>query len=74
MDLDDDALLRSILGFLPGHFRFVAGVNHRFRSQYDQHTPNTFYVAAMTSHATRTIWLEENETNVRRKGSFLVAK
>ena len=76
MDLDDDALLRSIVDFLPGHFRFVAGVNRRLQSLYDDHhsTPNTFYMAAMASDATRTIWLEEDETNVRKDGCRLAAK
>ena len=74
IDSLDDALLRSIVDFLPGNFRFVAGVNRRFWSLYDPHTPNTFYVAAMASTATRTIWLEEEETNVRRKGCFLASK
>ena len=74
MDLDDDALLRSILDFLPGHFRFVAGVNRRFRSLYDHQTPETFYIAAMASEAPQIIWLQEDETNVRRMGCRYAAK
>ena len=74
MDLDEDALLRSILDFLPGHFRFVAGVNKRFRSLYDHQTPNTVYMAAMTSEATRKIWFEEDTWNVREYGCRFAAK
>ena len=70
----DDALLRSILDFLPGHFRFVASVNRRFRSLYDHQAPNTFYRTAMTSDATRAIWLEENTANVRDDGCRFAAK
>ena len=74
MDLDDDALLRSIVDFLPGHFRFVAAVNRRFRSLYDHQTQHTFYTAAMASDATRAIWFEDDETNVRGMGCRYAAK
>ena len=63
----DDASLGTILDFLPGHFRFLVSVNRRFRFLY-HHTPSTFFIAAMTSSATREIWLEEDEANVRRNG------
>ena len=72
MDLDD-ASLGNILDFLPGHFRFVASVNRRFRFLY-HHTPNTFYIEAMASDRTREIWLQEDETNVREKGCKIAAK
>ena len=69
----DDASLVSIFDFLPGHFRFVASVNRRFRFLY-RSTPNTFYTAAMKSDATRDKWLEEERANVRRNGCALAAK
>ena len=70
----DDALLRYILDFLPGHFRFVASVNRRFRFLYDHQTSNTFYMAAIATDATREIWLEEDEANVRENGCIFAAK
>ena len=75
-DLDHASLLGTILDFLPGHFRFVASVNRRFRFLYNQqHTPNTtFYVAAMTSAATRGIWLAEDQTKARKNGCRIAAK
>ena len=69
----DDASLETILDFLPGHFRFVASVTRRFRLLYHQ-TPSPLYNAAMTSDATRALWLQENESNVREKGCRLAAK
>ena len=73
MDVDD-AVLATMLDFLPGHFRFVAGVkNRRFRFLY-QDTPNTFYTTAMTSDATRTLWLQEDEPNVWRNGHVFAAQ
>ena len=69
----DDASLAAILDFLPGQFRFVASVNRRFRSLYS-HAPNTIYTAAMTSDATRAIWLEEDEQKVRGNGCFFAAE
>ena len=75
-DLDDASLLGTILDFLPGHFRFVASVNRRFRFLYhQQHTPTTtLYIAAMTSAATRGIWLQEDPTEARESGCRLAAK
>ena len=70
MELDDESL-GIIFDFLPGHFRFVASVNRRFRFLYTyhhHHTPNTFHTVAMTSKATRQIWFQEDETNVRENG------
>ena len=62
------------MDFLPGRFRFVASVSRRFRFLYRSNTPNTFYAAAMTSDATRAIWLEEDEANnVRLNGRRLAA-
>ena len=72
----DDASLEGILHFLPGHFRFVAGVNCRFRCLYvTLHTPDTLYEVAMASGATREIWLQEDEPNIRAgEGCRLAAK
>ena len=69
----DDASLSVILEFLPGSFRFIAGVNRRFRLLC-RHPPDTLYTAAMTSGATRAIWLEEDEVNVRDNGCLFAAK
>ena len=69
----DDACLRTIFDFLPGHFRFVPTVNRRFRSLY-HHPPNTMYMAAIASDTTREIWLEEEEANVRENGCYVAAK
>ena len=69
----DDASLGTILEFLPGHFRFVANVNRRFRFLY-HHTPNTIYGAAMTSDATRAIWLDEDKANVRESACGFAAR
>ena len=68
----DDASLGTILDFLPGHFRFVGSVNRRFRFLY-HHTPNTFCTAAMATDATRAIWFEEDEANVRANGCKFAA-
>ena len=69
----DDASLGAILDFLPGHFRFVASVNRRFRFLY-RHPPNTFYIAALTSDATREIWLEDDQRYVAIIGCGFAAK
>ena len=69
----DDTSRGTILDFLPGHFRFVAGVNRRFRFLY-QHTPYTFCTTAMTSDATLALWFEEDRYNVRRNGCGFAAR
>ena len=69
----DDAAFGTVLEFLPGHFRLVAGVNRRFRVLY-HHRPSTCYSAAMTSDATRAMWLEEDRAEVRRHGCSRAAK
>ena len=75
MELLDDASLEHILDFLPGHFRFVASVDRRFRSLYQHHhAPNTVYMAAMTSNATRERWLQEDAAFVREDGCRFAAK
>ena len=77
MDLDD-ASLGNVFDFLPGHLRFVASVNRRFRVRYVWrwwwYIPNTIYTVAMTSDATRAIWLQEDEACVKEKGCILAAK
>ena len=71
MDLDD-ASLGTVLDFLPGHFRFVASANRRFRFlSTTHHTPSTFYTVAMTSGTTRAIWFEEQRH--RKRVSFRCA-
>ena len=68
----DDASLGTVLDFHPGHFRFVASVNRRFRIVY-HHTPKTIYSAAMQSDAAREILFEEDEVYVRTDGCRLAA-
>ena len=70
-ELDDESL-GSILGFLPGQFRFVAGTNRRFRRLYP-HAAKTFHAVAMESYKTRAMWFQENEYQVRQKGCQLAA-
>ena len=74
MDLDDGSL-GTVLDFLPGHFRFAASVNRRFRFLYVIHnTQDTFYTTAMSSVTTRNVWLEEDEMNVRTNACRFAAK
>ena len=68
-----DESLKTILNLLPGHYRFIASVDRRFRSNY-HHAPNTFYSTAMKSDATRAMWCEEDEANVRRLGCEFATK
>ena len=58
MYLLDDYCLKRVLDYLPGRFRFVAGVDRRFLRLYPYGTA-TRYVNIVESIPTTSVWLHE---------------